>query len=550
VPHVVIEEQKVKLPTPTTQSQPAAEESAIRAATVGPQAADQRTEIRILVVGQTGSGKTTFLNGIANWLYGVQWEDDYRFKIVTDDDEGIASGGKGDQSKSQTNNVTAYTFGYQDDFPIRNTVTVIDTPGFGDTRGIKRDEETVIQLEQLFKAHGRCGIDSIDAVAFVVQSSLARLDNCQPYIFDSILKIFGKDIADNIIVVATFSDAGKPQVLQALMSAQIPHTHLCKFNNSALFAPVGGPTGTLNRFFWDIGVENYRLFFQAVGRLQPKSLILTKQVLDERRKLQATIEGLAKTIRDGVAKMNEIEQDCHLIEQYRREIEANKHFEEPVKTQQSKKVDLPPGEYVTNCQVCNMTCHYPCSIPRDEDKHQCSAMRGGQCTVCPKRCSWHVHHNMPWRWELYEVVETRTLEGLKARYGDATQKKQTKEQMLDNAGKQYIELWEKTGRQMDQARECVNLLQSIAARPVVLSEIDYVELQIEGEKRRAQFGWQQRVQWLEEVLQRAKLMKSIYEGKGIDQQLPPDGRLPFTMQDPTPEAQGFFRRLIDKLRSK
>jgi hypothetical protein len=516
----------------------------IRAFSVGPRADMQRTEVRILVLGQTGSGKTTFLNGIANWLYGVQWTDDFRFKIITEDDEGSAPGGKRNQAVSQTDHVTAYTFAWQSEFPVGNSVTIIDTPGFGDTRGIKRDDETVNQLRQLFQGQGRCGVDSIDAVAFVVQSSLARLDPCQRYIFDSVLKIFGKDVIDNIIIVATFADAGEPQVLQSLKEDKIPHAHVCKFNNSALFAPSQGSAGQVNSFFWSIGTENYKLFFDVIQRLQPKSLILTKQVLDERQKLQATIEGLSNSIREGVAKLNEIEQECRLIEQFGREVEANRNFTTRVKIQKSKKVDLRPGQYVTNYQVCNVTCHFPCRIPSDADKHRCAAMSKGKCRVCPRRCPWSTHHNMPWRWELYEVEEERTLQELKTKYGDATAKKQTREKMLESARKQYDEIWERTRTQVACARDCVNLLRTIAARTAPLSEVDYIRLQIEGEKNRAEAGWQDRVRFLEQVLERATMMKAFVEGTEASI-LPP--RRPAGGSS-LPGSDGWFQRFSRRLR--
>jgi hypothetical protein len=490
------------------------DDGGIRICVVGPQGQMARTELCILILGQTGSGKTTFLNGIVNWLYGVEWTDDFRFKIITPEDEGLAAGVARNQSQSQTDIVSCYRFAYQTEFPIPNSVMVLDTPGFGDTRGITLDRRTVHRLEMLFKSQGRCGINTIDAVAFVVPSCLARLDGCQRYIFDSVLKIFGKDILDNMIVVATFADAGKPQVLQALKAAQVPDKHVCKFNNSALFAPTTGDNDAMDSAFWKIGVANYTLFFQVIRQLQPRSLTLTQQVLDERKKLQVTIEGLCRTVRDGVAKMNEIEQEREFIAQHQREIEANKNFKVKVTIQQETKVDLKPREHVTNCLVCHMTCHFPCYVPRDEDKAGCSAMRNGKCTVCPGRCLWSVHHNTPWRWELHEVQEERTHEELKAKYGDASAKKQSTEQMLESAEKQYLEIWERTHLQVQWARECVNRLRQIAARPTPLSEIEFVEMQIEGEKQRAEFGWQTRVVFLEEVLQAAKMMKSLVEESG------------------------------------
>ena len=51
---------------------------------VGPPSLELKDNLNILIVGQTGSGKTTFLNGAANYLFGVTFEDNCRFKIVVD----------------------------------------------------------------------------------------------------------------------------------------------------------------------------------------------------------------------------------------------------------------------------------------------------------------------------------------------------------------------------------------------------------------------------------------------------------------------------------
>lgn len=36
----------------------------------------------IMLVGATGSGKSTLIDGFANYLFGVNWEENFRFTLV------------------------------------------------------------------------------------------------------------------------------------------------------------------------------------------------------------------------------------------------------------------------------------------------------------------------------------------------------------------------------------------------------------------------------------------------------------------------------------
>jgi len=48
---------------------------------------------------------------------------------------------------------------------------------------------------------------------FVVKFSTVRLNAYQKYIFQSVLNLFGKDVANNFCFILTFSDGGDPPVL-------------------------------------------------------------------------------------------------------------------------------------------------------------------------------------------------------------------------------------------------------------------------------------------------------------------------------------------------
>ncbi|CAL8366459.1 unnamed protein product [Boreogadus saida] len=251
----------------------------------------------IMVLGATGAGKSTMVNRMINYILGVTWDDTFRFKLV---DEGTAKS----QAHSQTSEVTVYKLNHREGFQIDYSLTIVDTPGFRFTRGIERDRFIVTQLQRLFLAQH--GVSDIDAICFVVEESSARLTATQKYVFDSVLSIFGKDVAENIRILVTFADGQVPRVLEAINNARVPcpkrrdglPIHF-KFNNSDLFADnkVSGANnkedgGGFDKMFWNMGTNSMKRFFSALNVIVTKSLTLTKEVLRQRAQLENSIENL------------------------------------------------------------------------------------------------------------------------------------------------------------------------------------------------------------------------------------------------------------------
>ncbi|KZR96242.1 Uncharacterized protein APZ42_009527, partial [Daphnia magna] len=85
-------------------------------------------------------GKTTMINAMINYVLGVRWDDPFRFILVEEKETS--------QAFSQTREVTAYDIHYRNGFRIPYSLTIVDTPGFGDTEGIERDQEITSAVKQ------------------------------------------------------------------------------------------------------------------------------------------------------------------------------------------------------------------------------------------------------------------------------------------------------------------------------------------------------------------------------------------------------------------
>ncbi|KAG8127245.1 hypothetical protein E2320_014173 [Naja naja] len=243
----------------------------------------------ILVMGATGCGKTTLINGMINYILGVQWEDNFRFKLIHETPQRSEAG-------SRMSDVTAYVVNHQKGFRIPYSLTIIDTPGFGGMRDAEPDNLVEEQLLEFFSTPG--GIDHVDAICLVAQAFLAHSTHTQKRIFDSMVSVLGKDLNDNIQLLITFADGETPPVLEALKEAHLPcdqdklgtPLHF-RFNHSALFAPQeneGSPNAAAE-IFWKMSTESMKNFFDSLRMLETKSLTLTLEALKERQELEAAL---------------------------------------------------------------------------------------------------------------------------------------------------------------------------------------------------------------------------------------------------------------------
>ena len=498
----------------------------------------------IMMVGATGSGKTTTINAMFNYIMGVEFEDHFRLQLIEEDEE--------DQTKSVTKCITAYTIHHQPGSKTDYTLTIIDTPGFGDTGGVTRDKEIMAQIKTFFSTEGFNGIDVLDAVGFVVQSHQSRLTPTQYYVFDSVLSVFGKDIEDNIFMFYTFATPGQPLVLKAVTAAKIPHSGHFMFNHGGLFSlDLDKAMMTWLLTPWNLSWTDFRNFFTQLNQVKSKSLQMTKEVLLERAVLEDALNNIQENIMLGVNELATLNKEKEVLKKYEQDMDSKRHIEYQVDEQYTELADVPDGFTSVNCMTCNVTClktRYPWKNSNLEDCWLFREVSGEAankgCPKCPLECEWNSHKCE----EKYYVIKTRkitkTLGQLQKSYEDVEGKKKTAQQIIKECQERIDQVGDETVKLVEKAKGCIEKLDEIALKPDPLSTNDYIDLMIEAEKAKAGEELAKRIQALKQLKKIQDMKKNVAMGfydqisfdgelKGDEQKNPKDEEIPYQRSNMT-----------------
>eukprot|EP01084_Bolivina_argentea_P263713 446437_1 len=375
----------------------------------------------MLVIGQTGAGKTTLINGMMNYIYNIKYEDNYRLRLIEEKEKQSL------QAESQTDHVSVYQVSKPEfDSNIDYDLNIIDTPGFGDTRGILKDAEILVDLTYLLDNT----LNGIDAICFVMKSTTNRLTSAQQYVFNSVLNLWSKDIEPNMFILLTFCEGKNAQIINSLV--QHPQFSSCKnifqFNNSAYCHDptdiksqdddMDGLSDQFNKIYWKMSENGFKSFFKVLNDTKPKSTINSRNVLRQRAKIDNKIEIILNEKDNLLHQTQKIVQYQRLIGKYDDDIEYNEDT-----TQITKHMDM-VKEYknfntITNCNHCNKTCHSDC---KKSDIKNCNVMNEDRCCkICG--CHWSEHTNNNYIWVRKQIINKTTNLDIKIKYDTALKNK-------------------------------------------------------------------------------------------------------------------------------
>jgi len=339
------------------------------------------TEYRILLLGQTGSGKTAFLNLLCNLaqvmefggrgpeqaVEGIREMRDYN-NLEVESGEGCMT--------SKTGSATVYMIPGMDINGDQATY-VIDTPGFGDTRGLEYDKEHARLIVEELKS-----VSHINCICLVVNGREARMNCTLRYVLSELTAILPRIVVSNVTVVFTnTSDALErnfdPKELAPFFGQGIPDDHVFHVENPyCKLAKARQKQGSLSaetvaKSLYKAFSEAAEMFSDMYGilrRLPPVHTKYFNEVFDVKRQIDREMLNLLAQYQGQMDHEEQIRRAQQELQAAKQAKQLYSHFE--TKQLVSKWTSKPTKTHNTLCGAkgCYSNCHSPCIMPKTFDK--------------------------------------------------------------------------------------------------------------------------------------------------------------------------------------
>lgn len=307
----------------------------------------EKEAFTIMIIGETGVGKSTWIHSLLNYLEGIEIDENIRYLLFDEQQkqkEYEIKYGKKSLGSSVTDIPEIYQVGPTKLFD--NQLQIIDTTGFGDTRGIDYDSKIIEDIHNLLEISK---IEKINAICLIFKANETRAHDRLRYLLDKLFSLFGKDVKNNFIIIFTFVDS----------LSYIPIKDVLKNENLSFYKIFGDiknlPTFYFNNkayfesdknFYYNMyekNTINFQDFFYYLSYLRPSSLDITKKILKKRIKIRRRITEIYINSNHIISEISSFFNENKILNDKKKSI--LEHINSP---------------YVLYCKYHNNICHKNC----------------------------------------------------------------------------------------------------------------------------------------------------------------------------------------------
>ena len=377
----------------------------------------------ILFIGKTGDGKSTAINALFNIIKGIKLEDNHRFILIPEQKKE-----KG-QAESQTDGIHLY---YIKDY-LNNPIIIVDSQGFGDTRGKEYDELIKKSFEYVFNNL----IKHINSIFFIAKSTDCRLDITTKYIFSCVTSLFSEDVCENLVFLTTFANKSTisqgPLFIKSISSNDKFISILKKTSKKWYY--VVESISILDNEADKLTVYSFQqmedLYNEKIKNSKKKSIKNSCEIINKRNSIQNKVKNIISLYHKILEEKNKIKEiDIKINEQKNKfkDIKNKISYKQLeidgiyipdkdlslslIKSSRDSKINILENQYEektvrrlkfdggehTYCNSCKNNCHENCTcVGSFVDRCTIFPIFGNECEKCGHHKSSHkLHSGLKW----------------------------------------------------------------------------------------------------------------------------------------------------------
>ena len=373
--------------------------SALAPSTAGADVTKSDEWYNILLIGQTGSGKTSFLD-LLGFMHAIEQDGGWEAALEKRKMLHSPTLENSEEMESGTNASSYYKIKFGE-----VQLGIVDTPGFGDTRGLEKDKENVKNIVEKVNQ-----VEYIHAICLIINGTEARMSPQLRYVASEISAILPKATVSNMVIIFTrvcnkSRASFKLSKLAEFLGREIQESRAFYIDNpysilqndssfipqdiekefdaaSTVFAAITNELARFKKIYSTVFMNLY-MTKVAVERTTSE-LVVQVQYQDELK-----------------AKSLKAKQDIDVAIKTRKAL-----CKTAIETAWERKHT---DTHNTLCATCHSNCHSPCRLKKTFDKEvlkNCAAMRSRQteCSVCGHAYDLHYHDNVIFIQESKELI--------------------------------------------------------------------------------------------------------------------------------------------------